>query len=745
MKKQFTLLLLAAGVTTQAQQLSPQGEIYLRKAEGQSGRLEGYVYRQDASGTFYLPAMILTDGTVKATTLQQKGIRVHTQAGAIWTVEFPQATFPQLCRNLPGVRYIELDAPLAPTMDSARKVTRVDSVHRGYSLPKGYSGTGVVMGVLDVGFEYNHPAFYDTTYNRYRVRRVWEQKASSGTPPAGFSYGREYTDTALIKTAGSDNITATHGMHVAGIAAGSGAGAGDPTNRRYRGMAYNSDVVLVGITPAQNAWTSTGMSDIIDGMNYVYTYAGAVRKPAVVNLSWGCPVGPHDGGSLFSQACDNLTGAGKIFVLSGGNNGDNAIHLQKTMTATDTVIKTYFNFPSTPVGAKSWIDIWGESGQNVQVQLSLYSGLTRVDSTAWIPVGSGTQAVSMRGSSSATDTLGGYISASVATFNNKPRILLDLQSGTNKRLLISIKGSTGTVNAWAGYVYQSSGYYGSFNGGIGGAVGGNTDLTVSDMVTTRSALAVAAFVSKNSYTTVAGTTTSYSTVAPGQIAPFSSKGPTADGRIKPDIAGPGMVVSAPLSGLDTSYDLGRTGRGSVVTEWTAPNGQTYRYGALSGTSMSSPAVAGIVAMMLEADSSLTPSRIKEIIQQTAITDAGTGTIPTGGSPIWGAGKINAYAALQKTLATLGIAEITQNPAHLDVLLYPNPATGQSTLEYSGSRTEIAHLQLTDITGRRLRQQDWTLYAGANTTTIDWTGLPAGLYFVQLETASGTARIKVFRK
>jgi hypothetical protein len=745
MKKRFTLLLLAAGITAQAQQLSPQGEIYLQKAEGQAGRPEGYVYRQDASGAFYLPAMILTDGTVKASTLQQKGIRVHTQAGAIWTIEFPQATFPQLSRNLPGVRYIELDVPLAPTMDSARKVTRVDSVHAGYNLPKGYSGTGVVMGILDVGFEYSHPAFFDTTYNRYRVRRVWEQKASSGTPPTGYSYGREYTDTTLIKAAGSDNETATHGMHVAGIATGSGVGAGDTTNRRYRGMAYNADVVLVGITPAQNAWTSTSMSDIIDGMNYVYSYAATVRKPAVVNLSWGCPVGPHDGASLFSQACDALTGKGKLFVLSGGNNGDEAIHLQKTMTSTDTLIKSYFSFPTTPIGRKSWIDIWGESGQNVQVQLYLYNGLTPVDSTGWIPVGSGTRAVTLRGSTTPADTLGGYVSASVAAFNNKPRILLDLQSATNKRLLISIKGSTGTINAWAGYVYQSTGYYGSFNGGIGGAVGGNTNLTVSDMVTTRSALAVAAYVSKNIYTNVSGVNVSYSTVATGGIAPFSSKGPTADGRIKPDIAGPGMVVTAPISGLDTSYDVGRTGRSSVVTEWTAPNGRTYRYGALMGTSMSSPAVAGIVAMLLEADSSLTPARVKEILQETAITDAGTGGIPTGGSPIWGAGKVNAYAALQKALATLGIAEVTQNPARLDVLLYPNPATGQSTLEYSGARNETARLQLTDLSGRRLRQQDWAIHPGANTIAIDWTGLPSGLYFVQLQTTSGTAQIKVFRK
>lgn len=439
MKKTLITLALCGIIPTAfAQQLSPQGEIFLRKSEGKTGRMEGYAYRQDISGNFYLPALILTDGNLKPEALRQKGIRVNTQAGKVWTVEFPESSFSQLCRNLPGVQYIELDVPLALSMDSARRTTRVDSVHAGIGLPKGFSGKDVVMGVMDVGFDYDHPALYDTTYSRYRVRRIWEQKATAGTPPTGYSYGREITDTAQMKAAGTDNPDNTHGMHVAGIAAGSGAGAGDSTNRKYRGIAYNADVVLVGITPAANAWTSTSMSDIVDGMNYIYSYAASVNKPAVANLSWGCPVGPHDGQSLFSQACDGLTGPGKVFVLSGGNNGDNFIHLKKTFTAADTVVRSYFNFPQTPVGKRSWIDIWGETGQDLQVQLTLYNGTVKGDSTGWISLGTAAQPVLLQGS--AGDTLDGYISATVAAFNNKPRILLDLDSRTVRPLAPLRKG-----------------------------------------------------------------------------------------------------------------------------------------------------------------------------------------------------------------------------------------------------------------------------------------------------------------
>ncbi len=744
MKKLFTPLLLLSALGTQAQQLSPQSEIFLRKAEGKMHPVEGYSYRQDGSGSFYLPAMILTDGTVKPATLQQRGIRINTQAGKVWTVEFPAANFQQLCRNLPGVQYIELDVPLALSMDSARRTTRVDSVHAGIGLPKRYSGKGVVVGVLDVGFEYNHPAFYDTAYSAYRVKRVWEQKSTSGTPPTGFTYGREITDTALMKTAGTDNADNTHGMHVAGIAAGSGAGAGDSTNRKYRGMAFASDMVLVGITPAQNAWTSTGMSDIIDGMNYVYSYAASVQKPSVVNLSWGCPVGPHDGQSLFSQACDGLTGPGKIFVLSGGNNGRNKIHHNKTFTPADTMLNTLFDFPVTPVGKKSWIDIWGETGQNISVQLSLYDGRTIKDSTGWISLGTTAQPVYLhRG---ATDTLDGYISATVAAFNNKPRILLDLRSLTPSRLMISVKGNSGTVNVWAGYVYKSSGYYGAFSAGPNGAVAGDSMMTVSDMVTTRSALAVAAYASKPVYTNLAGGTGSSGyNVSYGSLAPFSSSGPAADGRMKPDIAGPGLMVTSSLSSFDSGFMAGGPERGSVVTEWMAPNGHTYRYGALMGTSMSSPAVAGIAALLLEADSSLNPYRMKELLQETAITDSGTGIIPPGGSPKWGAGKVNAYGALQRTLATLGVSEVVKNPAALPVLIYPNPTEDVATLEYHSPKTDVAQITLTDASGKTLRQARWNLSAGQNTMPVDWSGLPAGLYFVGLHTSIGEVQLKVMRK
>ena len=97
--------------------------------------------------------------------------------------------------TLPGIAYIQLDEPVVmPHLDVARKDTRVDSVQGGYHLPMAYSGKNVVVGVIDFGFDYNHPAYYDTTGTAYRIKRVWEMNGS-GPAPAAYGFGRELTDT----------------------------------------------------------------------------------------------------------------------------------------------------------------------------------------------------------------------------------------------------------------------------------------------------------------------------------------------------------------------------------------------------------------------------------------------------------------------------------------------------------------------------------------------------------------------
>ena len=113
-------------------------------------------------------------------------------------------------------------------------------------------------------------------------------------------------------------------------------------------MAYESDMVLVGVRrdSIEQDWLEGSFTDFIDGINYIYTYAASVGKPCVVNVSWGSQSGPHDGSTLFNLACNNLTGPGKILVMSAGNEGEEKIHLSKTFTPTDTLLNTFLTFSS---------------------------------------------------------------------------------------------------------------------------------------------------------------------------------------------------------------------------------------------------------------------------------------------------------------------------------------------------------------------------------------------------------------
>ena len=94
------------------------------------------------------------------------------------------------------------------------------------------------------------------------------------------------------------------------------------------------------------------------------------------------------------------------------------------------------------------------------------------------------------------------------------------------------------------------------------------------------------------------------------LADFSSRGPTADGRMKPDIAAPGYQINAARA---------NSGNGYV---------------AYSGTSMATPFTAGTVALMLAANPSLTPDQVKSMSDLQAKTGGQQGKMSTTGQANW---------------------------------------------------------------------------------------------------------------
>ena len=135
----------------------------------------------------------------------------------------------------PGIEYLEVAEKIAPELDGALVDTHADLVHAGVDLPQPFTGKNVLIGIVDWGFDYTHPMFYDTSLNYSRILASWDQVKKIGTPPVGFNHGALYAGPDELALAQHDTLsplTDYHGTHVAGIAGGSGGGT------IYRGIGF---------------------------------------------------------------------------------------------------------------------------------------------------------------------------------------------------------------------------------------------------------------------------------------------------------------------------------------------------------------------------------------------------------------------------------------------------------------------------------------------------------------------------
>jgi minor extracellular serine protease Vpr len=756
----FSLFICCLSFTVLAQEhhfvkpkLSPLTKRYLldiKNKPQENFAPQGYIYKKHTDGMLYVSALIkVADEATAQNNLKAINVFVGTKAGNIWTVQVPLNKMVDFT-NATGIFYIQIDEPVFPDLNIARKTTRVDSVQKGYGLPMPYSGKNVVLGIIDFGFDYNHPTMYDTLHAGYRVKKVWELN-TLGTPPAGYTYGHELTDTNAIRAQGTDNPVQTHGTAVAGVAAGSGFGSIIASDR-FRGMAYEADMVFVGVRRDSigGQWIQSGFSDFIDGLNYIFNYATSVGKPAVVNISWGSQSGPHDGTSLFNQACDNLSGTGKIIVMAAGNDGQNKIHLSKAFIPTDTVVNTFLTFsPSTY--RRTWVDIWGDTSKTFCASVTLYSNGIAGNTTNYICIDDSTHSHYLIGANG-TDTCFIDFITSSSEFNDKPRMTLSIYNKATDSVGVSVKATSGAIDIWDEYYYY--GFPHSYTSEFSSlskpwAVSGNTISTVSDMGSANSVLLIGAYASKVAYTDINGHAWTYSGyVGVGGLVPFSSRGPMVDGRKKPDITAPGLTIATSMSSYSTTYTPTGDDSSSVVSVITGlqnpiTNNHFY-YAEFSGTSAASPVTSGIVALLLQANPYLTPQEIKSIIIATAIKDSHTGTIAPGGNNNWGNGKINAYGAIKMAIQQLaGVYNFSGKK--LDCVLFPNPNNGGCTIDYTSDKEEKINIEILNITGSLVMAENWNVTTGNNQHPLDLSALSKGLYLVKVTSKEGSVNIKTVVK
>jgi minor extracellular serine protease Vpr len=580
--------------------------------------------------------------------LAPSGARLNSRMTGLVTLRVPFDRLVQLAA-VPGIRYLDIGGSASPDLQHSRIDTRVDSVNDGLGgLPMAYRGSGVIVAVLDWGFDYTHPVFRDSAFTALRIARAWDQNKLSGPAPAGFDHGTEYAGTDALLAAGSDTTYVfgpnSHGTHVAGIAAGNGAGT------VHKGMAPEAELVLVSLRRTDQSF--------IDAINYVRQYAESVGKPFVVNMSFGQHMGPHDGSMPREQAIAQMAGPGRVFVGSAGNNGTGAFHLRHMFSGTGDTARTVVGFGNVENYWGQALSVWGSPGGAFRIGLLFVNGngsiahSTDLLHTADDPLVNDTVVIA------AGDTLYVRLAGEAASpHNGRPGVVVEVRRTVPHKVVLQLTAEEGEVHVWNVMRLNNR----TTNWGVDlsndhpGALAGDNQYGIGEPGVGHQVITVASHR--------AGQLSVGGTPIYGALSGFSSRGPTVDGRTKPDICAPGQSVRSSVSSFDP------TTAGVPIT--VQFEGTTYPFDVYSGTSMSGPAVAGVVALMLQAVPWLHADDAKEILKGTARLDTHTGSIGPEGNLSWGWGKVNALAAIRSLVDLVGVP--SHGSEHGSLLLYPNPA------------------------------------------------------------------------
>ena len=225
------------------------------------------------------------------------------------------------------IEFIEKPKRLYFETFEEREASCILSVQNGAD---GLTGEGILVGIVDSGVDYSHPDFRNEDGST-RILRLWDQSVA-GNPPKGYVSGTEYTKEeidealALGETEGRRLVPSGdfsgHGTAVLGIAAGNGR-ASDGVNR---GVAYRSDLLVVKMgNPRENSFPRT--TELMEGIDYLIRQAVKMRKPIVINISFGNNYGSHRGDSLLENYIDTVAAMGRTVIVTGtGNNGSQPWH-----------------------------------------------------------------------------------------------------------------------------------------------------------------------------------------------------------------------------------------------------------------------------------------------------------------------------------------------------------------------------------------------------------------------------------
>lgn len=586
------------------------------------------------------------------------GCDILAQRGDLRIVSIPLNRLSWLSQQ-EGVARIEAGRRASTTMDTTRVIVGAEAVHNALSLPKSYTGRGVVVGVQDIGFDLTHPNFWSADMTRYRVKALWDQ-LSTDTVGSTLPAGRDYRDSLSLLTLGRprDGDAQTHGTHTAGIAAGSGS-EGTPQASamgKYAGIAPDADLCFVcnattddkSLIDTADYYKYTYALDAL-GFKYIFDYADSVGQPCVINFSEGSHQDLWGDDILYYEMLDSLVGPGHILVASAGNEALKNTYVLKSEGLTSATLNAY--------GSGKTISFTTCSTADFSLRLkNTEGGLDRTYSLSDIAAADDSLLLDTVTVGAAT-----YIIAAEAYPNcyDSSQTACDwvlMATKTVGNVGLTITGSDASVELFPVSVTISK-----TNATEEGVLVDNSHSLFSPgsapcVVCVGSTSYRTQFINWRKQLMI------YNHGTDGVRTTFSSIGPTFDGRIKPDVMAPGDNVISSYSSYYEEHNPNANDINSDVAHFTY-NGRTYAWNSNAGTSMSSPVVAGCIALWLQANPRLTPDDCLDVIAQTSTHYDESLQYPNN---LYGYGQIDAAAGLRLVLErATGIRQVSADKADND--------------------------------------------------------------------------------
>lgn len=636
--------------------------------------------------------------------LRSEGCKVLTRVGNICIASIPIQSISSLTRDS---RILRIEARLHNMLHTDSVAIQVNAipVYEGRNLPQAYTGKGVVMGIMDIGFDLTHPNFYDSTATDYRIKTFWDQ-LSADTIGSRLYVGREYTSRKELLALGHsrDGLDHSHGTHTLGIAAGSGY------NTQYRGLAPESDICLVANAVTEDTvfidsddyYKYTFATDAL-GFKYIFDYAKAHNQPCVISFSEGSNQDFRGYDALYYEMLDSLVGPGRIIVSSAGNQGQVMSYFckKKGEKSSGTFVSRYDNNEMT-ITLKSADDfdmravVYSDSNDTLTV--SMTGVLQQKDSVLETQI-----------ATSCGETISILIEAYPSSFSdaetcydvtftseNAPSL------GDLHRLSVEVIGTEAFVE---GYRMNGSFITDSKNPALSA---GEYTNNIFSPASAPAVICVGSTGYRQSIVNYLGETQEFVVGPYGKRTETSSVGPTYDKRIKPDVMAPGINVISSYSSFymenhPNNYDVP-----SAISSFDF-NGRTYWWSSNSGTSMSSPAVGGAIALWLQACPTLTPKEIMAVFERTCRHNEPELHYPNN---YYGYGEIDVYRGLLDVLKIDKIEGISTTPTPANLRLCGN---GDMYIHLSRPATQNFSVSVFTLSGQRIHRQ--TLPAGSESYTI----------------------------